>query len=128
VTEGRSTAIFIGAVVWIALLMPAAMIWGWSRWFKGAGEKSLSAKFALGGFVFANLSVVFALCVFLLTFNSAGSALRGPWLLRAVSFGPILAILGVVLSLAGLRRSSPLRWPGLFCAGGVLAFWMFNGI
>jgi hypothetical protein len=128
VTEGTSSAIFIGVVIWIALLLPALMIWGWARWFKVPGEKTLSSKLALGGFVFANISVLIGLSALLFAHNTSGSPVLNPWLLRLYSFGLVASVLGVLLSLAGLRRSSPLRWPGLLCAGGILLFWLFTSV
>jgi hypothetical protein len=128
VTEGTSSAIFIAVVVWIALLLPAVMVWGWARWFKVPGPRTLSAKFSLGGFIFANISVLLALSALLFAHNSSSSPVLNSLLLRLYSFGLVLSVLGVLLALAGLRRSSALRWPGLLCAAGILVFWLFTGI
>src|SRR6201992_3791756 len=39
--EGTSTAIFLAVLVWIALLLPAVIVWGWARWYKGSAGGTL---------------------------------------------------------------------------------------
>ncbi|MGA8038407.1 MAG: hypothetical protein WA823_17960 [Candidatus Acidiferrales bacterium] len=126
--EGNSSVIFIVLITWIALFLPAVMVWGWARWFKRSEPRTLSSNLSFGGFVFANISVLLALSATLFLHSSAGSPLGSSLLLRLYSIGLVLSVLGVILCVAGLRRSSPLRWPGLLCAGGVLMFWIFTGV
>ncbi len=126
--ESTSSAIFILAIAWIAVFLPAVMVWGWARWFKGSEPSTFSSNLSLGGFVVANVSVLLALSATLFLHSSAGSPLSSSLLLRLYSIGFLLSVLGVLLAIAGLRRSSSLRWPGLVCAGGVLVFWLFTRI
>jgi len=126
--ESTSSAIFIVAIFWVALVLPAVMIWGWARWYKAASPGTLSSKLSLGGFILANLSVLLALSATFFLHSSAGSPLSSALLLRLYSIGLVFAVLGVLLAFAGLWRRSPLRWPGLVCSGGVLMFWIFTSI
>jgi hypothetical protein len=127
-SEGTSSAIFLAAIAWIALVLPAVMIWGWARWFKAASPGTLSSKLSLGGFILANISVVLALSATLFLHSESGSPLSNALLLRLYSIGLVFAVVGVMLAFAGLFRRSPLRWPGLLCSGGVLMFWIFSSI
>jgi hypothetical protein len=126
--EATSSAIFLMVVAWVALFLPGVMVWGWARWFKGSGPRTLSSNLSLGGFIFANISVLLGLSAILFAHSSTSSPLFSSRLLWLYTGGISLAALGVFLSLAGLWRSSPLRWPGLLCAGGALCFWLFTGI
>jgi hypothetical protein len=126
--EGTSTAIFLAVLVWIALLLPAVIVWGWARWYKGSAGGTLSSKMSLGGFVFANISVALALAAVVFAHTQGSSPLLNSSLLRIGSYGLILAVLATGCALLGLRRNSPLRWPGLLAAGGVLVFWLFSSI
>ncbi|MGD0304826.1 MAG: hypothetical protein ABSC71_08365 [Candidatus Acidiferrales bacterium] len=126
--EATSSAIFLGAVVWVALVLPAVMIWGWTRWYKAASPGTLSSKLSLGGFILANVSVLLALSATFFLHSSAGSPLSNGLLLRLYSIGLVFAVLGLLLAFAGLWRRSPLRWPCLVCSGGVLIFWMVTSI
>ncbi len=126
--EGPSSAIFFAVVAWIALFLPAVMVWGWARWLGNSEPRTLSSNLSLGGFALANISVLLGLAATLFLHSAAGSPLSNSLLLRLYSIGFLLSVLGVALSLAGLRRSSSLRWPGLVCAGGVLIFWLFTRI
>jgi hypothetical protein len=127
-SESITSAIFLAAIVWIALFLPAVMVWGWARWYKAVSPGTLSAKLSLGGFILANISVLLALSATLFLHSSAGSPLSNALLLRLYSIGLVFAVLGVMLAFAGLWHRSPLRWPGLVCSGGVLIFWIFSSI
>jgi hypothetical protein len=126
--ESTSSAIFLAVIAWIALFLPAVMVWGWTRWFKAASPGTLSSKLSLGGFVLANISVLLALAATLFLHSATGSPLANAHLLRLYSLGLVLAVLGLMLAFGGLFRRSPLRWPGLLCASGVLIFWVFSTI
>jgi hypothetical protein len=126
--ENTSSAIFLGVIAWIALFLPAVMVWGWTRWFKAASPGTLSSKLSLGGFILANISVLLALSATLFLHSATGSPLSSALVLRLYSIGLVFAVLGVLLAFAGLFRRSPLRWPGLLCAGGVLIFWIFTSV
>ena len=126
--EATSSAIFLAALAWIALFLPAVIVWGWARWYKTASLGTLGSKLSLGGFILANISVVLALSATLFLHSSTGSPLANALLLRLYSIGLVLAAAGVLLTFAGLWQRGPLRWLGLLCSSGVLIFWIFTGI
>ncbi len=126
--EATSSAIFLAALAWIALFLPAVMVWGWTRWYKTASPGTLGSKLSFGGFVLANLSVLLALSATLFLHSATGSPLANDVLLRLYSIGLLLAVTGVLLAFAGLWQRGPLRWLGLVCSSGVLLFWIFTGV
>jgi hypothetical protein len=126
--EQTSSALFLVVVAWVAVALPAVMVWGWVRWAKSAARRTIFSRLSLTGFVLANLSVLLALSSLFFAHTMGSSPIQNSLLLKLSSAGLILAALGVALAFCCVWRASALRWPCVLCAGGILAFWLFSAI
>jgi hypothetical protein len=126
--EQTSNALFIVVVAWVAVALPAVMVWGWVRWAKSASARTLFSRLSMIGFVLANISVLLALSSLFFAHTMGSSPIQNSLLLKLSSAGLMLAALGVALAFCAVWRASALRWPCVFCATGILAFWLFSAI
>jgi hypothetical protein len=110
----------------IAVIIPAAIIWGWMRWWKQGNKRSLISIMSLIGFTLAILSALLAVSTVVYAIAIGGFPYYDPTLLRIYSYGALLSLSGIVFSFAGIWRTSALRWHALICAVGTLIFWFLQ--
>lgn len=116
--------IFVLFVILICLVSPATMLWGWIRWARNIKPKTLTAALALIGFALATLSALLAIGSLVYGQAIGGFPFYDPRLLRIYLWGCLLSLGGIVVSLGGVWRPSPLRWHAAACSLGTLIFWV----
>jgi hypothetical protein len=119
-----SVEIIFGILIFLGYLVtPVALIWGWTRWARQPGQRTVLAALSLIGFIFATASAV-------LVVSSIAYAqvhhfpYYDPLLLRIFRLGCLLSLAGIVFGISGVWRSGPLRWHAPVSGLGMLAFWV----
>lgn len=103
--------------------LPAAMIWGWVRWWKRTQPRTPFSILSLIGFTLATASGLLAILAMLYARAVGGFQFYDPLLLRIYRWGALLSLSGIVFAVIGVWRPSPLRWHAPVCAIGTLLFW-----
>jgi hypothetical protein len=119
---GWSALVLLAVAVYAVL--PAAIVWGWVRWFKRSQPRTVFSTLSLIGFALATASALLAVSALLFSFAIGGFAYYNPALLRIYGIGILLSLAGIVFASIGVWRPSSLRWHALACAFGALIFWL----
>jgi hypothetical protein len=107
------------------LFIPALLVWGWIRWWKGKSNPlCLSAKLSLVGFSLATASATLALGTHLYARFVHSFPFSDPTLMKIYAVGCLLSIVGIALAFAGTGRPNAVRWLAPVCAVGTLVFWL----
>jgi hypothetical protein len=118
-------SIIFQACIYVAL--PAAIIWGWVRWYKRPQPRSLSIV-SLVGFALATASALLAASSIIYAREIGGFPYNDPLLSRIYGWGALLSFSGLVSGLIGVWRPGPLRWHAPACAFAILFFWFAVGM
>jgi hypothetical protein len=113
-------------VVGFYLALPAAIVWGWVRWWKRKHPQTRLSILSFVGFALATASALLAVCTVTYAQATSGFSYYDPLLLRIFRWGGLLSLSGTVFALIGAWRSGPLRWHALACAVGTLLFWFIS--
>jgi hypothetical protein len=116
------------AVIGIYIAMPLMVIWGWVRWANHAHIRSLSSILSLIGFSLATASGILAVSSLIYAHTIGGFPFYDPLLLRIYRIGDLLSLTGILFSLSGAWRPSPLRWHAPICCTGTLLFWFASAM
>jgi hypothetical protein len=106
------------------LAIPAVVIWGWFRWLKSPGPRTIPSTFSLISFSLASASVLLAFATHLYAAFVRSFPYYDPTLMRIYAWGGFLSLAAVIFAIGGLWRQSPLRWHAPACALGTLLFWL----
>jgi hypothetical protein len=111
------------AVVLILGGLTAWVIWGYASWRRSDVHFSAAERCSLAGFTLASLSAVFEIGSALVAqfhhFHFYDSAL-----MKIYACGFLTAALGLVVSVGGLARKSPLRWKAPALSTVMLLLWL----
>jgi hypothetical protein len=119
-----SLAVLITALVAFGYLVaPVALVGGWIRWIKAPRLWTTWSLLSFVGFSTASLSAILAFFTFLYA-HFYPFPFYDPLLMKIYGLGAVLALLGIVLGIGGIRRQSILRWHALAAALGMFAFWL----
>ncbi len=110
--------------VFVCSATPVSLIWGWVRWARRPKQKTVPAMLALSGFALATASGLLAISALIYAQLIGGFPYYDPRLLRIYRWGIQLSLIGVIFGLAGVWRSSALRWHAPLSAAGALLFWI----
>jgi hypothetical protein len=118
--------VFFAFVVATALSvgLPAAILWGWVRWARGAKTVRLFPSLSLTGISLATTSGLLAITGIAYAHVIGGFPFWDPRLLRIYRWGFSLSLVGLVLALTGAWKPNSLRWHGVGCSLGMLLFWL----
>ena len=116
--------IFFVLAIAAYIAAPILLITGWIRWARHPQPRDIIPVLALAGFIVATASALLALGGVLYGLAIGGFPYYDPRLLRIYGVGLLLSLAGLIASLLGLARTSPLRWhaPALFLA--MLVLWL----
>jgi hypothetical protein len=120
--DAVQTVIATVLAICLFVVLPAAMIWGWVRWWKRIQPRTLSI-FSLVGFVLATASGLVAVGSIIYVHKVGSVPYWDPVLLRSLRWGALLSFSGLAFGLIGVWRPGPLRWHAPACALGILFFW-----
>jgi hypothetical protein len=120
--DAVQTVIATVLAICLFVVLPAAMIWGWVRWWKCTQPRTLSIL-SLVGFLLATISALLAISTWVHAHEIGGFPFNDPALLRIYRLGGRLSLAGLAFALIGIWRPSPLRWHAPVCAFGILLFW-----
>lgn len=123
---GIGFLIAILAGVGLYLVLPAAMIWGWTRWVRPTRPRTPFSILSFAGFVLATASGLLAISAILYARANGGFPFYSPPLLRIYRWGATLSVIASALGAIGVWRPSPLRWHALACGVGTLLFWLVS--
>jgi hypothetical protein len=115
-------------VVCMYIALPFVAAWGWIRWTRCSRTHSLSSVLSLISFIFATFSIFLAISSFIYAHMIRGFPFYDPLLMRIYAFGTLLSVLGIMFSLGGIWRPSPLRWHAPVCSIGMLFFWFWSAM
>ena len=107
----------------LSLGLPAAILWGWMRWARGAKRVRSFSSLSLTGFSFATLSGLLAIAGIAYGYVIGGFPFWDPRLLRIYRWEFSLSLVGLVFALTGAWKPNSLRWHGVGCSVGMLLFW-----
>src|SRR5690348_2244858 len=103
--------------------IPLLLIWGWIRWAIRPASRTVCSALSLLGFVLATASALLAASSIVYAHAIGGFPFYDPRLLRIFRCGAALSLLAILFGIAGIWRSSPLRWFSPICAMATLFFW-----
>ncbi|MFZ0561850.1 MAG: hypothetical protein WAM43_09575 [Terriglobales bacterium] len=119
-----SVEIIVGILAIVGyLLAPVVLVWGWVRWIQQPKLRTISAVLSLLGFILASASALLAV-------SAAGYAqihrfgFYDPSLMKIMAIGFLLSVGGFLFGVAGVWKSSSLRWHAPVSAVATLAFWL----
>jgi hypothetical protein len=111
----------------VYLAAPALMLSGWIRWVKRRGDKQEPFSIlAFIGFAFASASFLLALGTIIAAHLKGGFPYYDPLLLRIYGWGLLLSLAGILFGMAGVWRSSAMRWFAPALAFVMFLFWLFR--
>jgi len=105
------------------IALPVLVPWGWMRWAKGTGRRSVCAVLSLMGFTLASLSFLLGISSVLYAAVIGGFAYYDPRLMRIYRWGFLLSLTAFAFGVSGVWRPNPLRWQAPVCALGMLMVW-----
>jgi hypothetical protein len=106
------------------VLSPTILIWGWVRWTRLPKQRTVTSALSLLAFVLATLSALVAVSGLIYSLAIGGFPYYDPRLMKIMAVGGLLSVGGLTFSLAGIWRSSSLRWHAPVSAIATLAFWL----
>ncbi len=118
--------VIVLTVLWFGLLasLPPLLIWGWARWGKRRGPRTLFSMLSLAGFSLATLSALLAISTLIYGQVIGGFPFYDPRLLKIYRWGALISLVGIIFAIGGAWRSSPVRWHAPACTVGMLLFWI----
>jgi hypothetical protein len=111
------------SLIFMFVVWPIAVVYGWFRWTRADHERSLLPKLSFAGHAFATFSFVLAIGSVLAADKLGGLRSWDPTLLKFYRVGSMLSLVGLLLAITGAWRASPLRWPAPLAALGAMLFW-----
>jgi hypothetical protein len=106
------------------VLSPTILIWGWVRWTRLPKQRTVTSALSLLAFVLATLSALVAVSGLIYSLAIGGFPYYDPRLMKIMAVGGLLSVGSLTFSLAGIWRSSSLRWHAPVSAIATLAFWL----
>lgn len=105
--------------------LSAWVLWGWRVWTERPQKLSMGVIFSIIGFSFASASAALEVgSGTYAQFKDGGFPFNDPTLLRIYFLGFWLALLGLVCSLVGVGRKTPLRFKAPALSIVLLLLWM----
>ena len=104
-------------------IAPITLVWSWARWVLRPKVWTVSPILSLIGLILASLSGLLALSTIAYA-QVHRFPFYDPLLLRIFRIGALLSIGGLGFGIAGVWRSSSLRWHSAVCSFGMLIFWI----
>lgn len=102
---------------------PISLAWGWVRWIRRPKLWSALPALSLVGLILASLSGLLALSTIAYA-QVHRFPFYDPLLLRIFRIGALLSISGLGFGIAGVWRSSSVRWHSAVSSFGMLIFWI----
>lgn len=117
--------LFLFAIFGLGIVAaPVFLVWGWIRWIRAPKSRDLFAASALIALICASASAAAAVVGVIYSGMIGGFPYYDPRLLRIISIGLLIALIGLLFGLTGAWRRNSLRWLGWLSALGMLAFWV----
>lgn len=106
---------------------PVCLVWGWIRWLHHKQLLSFLAKLSFIAFLLATASAILVIISMIYARTSNSILFFDTTYYHFVIAGYWLSGAGLVLSLVGIWRTSPVRAQALVCAVGTLLYWFAIG-
>ena len=119
--------ITIFAVVYyvcVYLILPFVLVWSWIVWTRSNRTITITVSLGLVGLALATLSVVLALATMAYARFVHPFPFYDPSLMRIYRYGFFGSLAGLILSLGGVWRRSPLQWRSPLCCFLSTIFWI----
>ena len=102
--------------------VPVLFLWGWVRWIVGRHLWDWCSILTFAAFILGTVSVLTA--AWSISYAGIRGAPFDPLVTGALVWGPVIALGGPVVSLAGVWRRTLLRWHSLGLCICVLCLWV----
>jgi hypothetical protein len=115
------TYLFDGVIIFV-------FVAGWTRWARHSQPRNVFSYLALIGFSLATVSLIIAVATLLYARKIGGFPYGDPLLFRIFPWGGYSSSGALLFAVAGVWRSSPLRWHALALSLGTVFFWFSAAI
>jgi hypothetical protein len=127
-TNSVSHWILLTFIIAVFCATPMGIIAGWVRWARSARPRTVFSVLSLLSFALATASAFLAVSSWLYASAIGGFTYYDRRLMRIYSWGFLLSAAGIVLSIAGVARRSPLRYYAPACSVGTFVFWFVSAM
>jgi len=110
------------------VLSPVMLIWGWVRWFRQSGPRTVTAILSKVGFSLASASALLAISAMAYSLIHGGFPYYDPLLMKVLGVGFLLSVGALIFGLSGVWSTSSLQWHAPVCAIATLAFWIVAAV
>jgi hypothetical protein len=127
-THSASNWVLLSLVIATYCAVPIAIVAGWIGWAKGERPRTVLSVLSLLGFTLATASALLAISSLVYAHATGGFPFYDRRLMRIYGWGLRLSAAGILLSIAGVARRSPLRYYAPACSIGTFVFWFVSAM